>query len=86
MSQLYSSVSPKGQVTIPLAIRRMLKLKAKDRVEFRVVADQVIITPARSLLSAHFQSIPPLASPMSDEDAVRLAVEEYAEEAAREAL
>jgi hypothetical protein len=64
----------------------MLKLKAKDRVEFRVVADQVIITPARSLLSAHYRSIPSLTSPMSDEDAVRLAVEEHAEEAAREGL
>ena len=31
-----SSVSPKGQVTIPVEIRRLLGVKPKDKVVFRV--------------------------------------------------
>ncbi len=86
MSQFYGSVSPKGQVTIPLAMRRMLRLQPKDRIEFRILGDQVVITPARPVLAAHYQSVPPLATPMGDEEAIRLAIEEQAGDAAGEGL
>jgi AbrB family looped-hinge helix DNA binding protein len=84
VSQFYSSLSPKGQVTIPLAIRRLLKLQPRDRIEFRILDDQVVIAPARSALAAHYQSIPPLGTRMGDEEAIRLAIEEHASDAAGE--
>ncbi len=37
-----SSVSPKGQITIPAAIRHLLGVGPKDRVAFRVENGEVI--------------------------------------------
>lgn len=42
-----STITSKGQTTIPGEIRRYLKLKAGDRVEFIVEADgKVVLVPA----------------------------------------
>jgi antitoxin PrlF len=42
-----STITSKGQTTIPREIRRHLKLKAGDRVEFVVEADgRVVLVPA----------------------------------------
>jgi AbrB family looped-hinge helix DNA binding protein len=43
-----STLSSKGQITIPLEIRRRLGLKEGDRVEFVVEGERTIIRPARS--------------------------------------
>jgi antitoxin PrlF len=45
---LSSTISTKGQVTVPLEIRRRLGLKEGDRVEFVVDNGQTILRPARS--------------------------------------
>jgi AbrB family looped-hinge helix DNA binding protein len=42
-----STISVKGQVTVPLEIRRRLGLKPGDRVEFVVESDRTILRPAR---------------------------------------
>jgi antitoxin PrlF len=45
----YSSlISSKGQVTVPLEIRKRLGLKEGDRVEFISQGDLTVIRPARS--------------------------------------
>jgi antitoxin PrlF len=42
-----STVTSKGQTTIPGEIRRLLKLKPGDRIEFVVEADgKVVLVPA----------------------------------------
>ncbi len=41
-----STISSKGQITVPLEIRRRLGLKEGDRVEFVVEGDWTIIRPA----------------------------------------
>lgn len=42
-----STITSKGQTTIPSEIRRLLKLKAGDRIEFVVEADgKVVLVPA----------------------------------------
>lgn len=46
-----SSISSKGQVTVPLEIRNRLGLSAGDRVDFVVEGDRTIIRPARSVLN-----------------------------------
>lgn len=41
-----STISSKGQITVPLEIRRRLGLKEGDRVEFVVENDRTTIRPA----------------------------------------
>jgi antitoxin PrlF len=43
-----STISRKGQITVPLEIRNRLGLKAGDRVEFVVDKDRTTIRPARA--------------------------------------
>jgi antitoxin PrlF len=43
-----STISSKGQITVPLEIRRRLGLREGDRVEFVVAEDRTVIRPARA--------------------------------------
>ena len=79
-----SSVSPKGQVTIPLEIRKKLALKPRDRVAFILDGDEIRVIPVGSILDTIFGSIPPLGRKLSDEEAIRLAAEEHALHVAQE--
>jgi antitoxin PrlF len=42
-----SPISTKGQVTVPLEIRKRLGVGAGDRIEFVIEGDQTVIRPAR---------------------------------------
>jgi antitoxin PrlF len=44
-----STISSKGQITVPLEIRNRLGLKQGDRVEFVVENNRTTIRPARAL-------------------------------------
>jgi antitoxin PrlF len=44
----YSTMTSKGQLTVPQEIRRRLGLEAGDRVEFVVEDDRTVIRPART--------------------------------------
>ena len=46
-----SSMTRKGQVTIPADIRRLLRLSAGDKVAFRVHEGKVEIAPAESVVA-----------------------------------
>ena len=57
---LATSVTSKGQVTIPAEIRQHLGIKPKDKVRFEVAGDgSVRVTPAPSRLAAMFKSVTP---------------------------
>jgi AbrB family looped-hinge helix DNA binding protein len=43
-----STISSKGQITVPLEVRKRLGLRVGDRVEFVVDKDRTTIRPARS--------------------------------------
>ena len=60
MTDLMSSVSPKGQVTVPVEIRRLLGIKPKDKVTFRVEGTRVEIAPARARLDEGYMAVPAL--------------------------
>lgn len=79
-----SSVSPKGQVTIPIEIRRMLGVKAKDKVVFTVEEGKVELKPARSALDELYQSLSALKEPRSWEEIEASAHEDRAERLASE--
>lgn len=84
MGSMTSSVSPKGQITIPAGIRRLLGVRPKDRVAFRVEDGRVEIVAERSLLDSLCGFFPALRQPLSDEEMVQIAVEEHAAHVAEE--
>ena len=86
MTEFTSSVSPKGQITLPLEIRRRLKIKPKDKVSIRLEGEEVRITPAGSRLEASFQAVPALDPPRRWNEVTGIASEGHAREAAQEGL
>ena len=63
MSGLETTMTQKGQVTIPVAIRRKLGLKPRDRVRFEFEGDVVTLMPASSRLLAGFGAVTPRSRP-----------------------
>jgi AbrB family looped-hinge helix DNA binding protein len=45
-----STISSKGQITVPVEIRRRLGLKEGDRVEFLVEGERMIVRPAQPVV------------------------------------
>jgi AbrB family looped-hinge helix DNA binding protein len=86
MKELLSSVSPKGQVTLPVEIRRQLGIKPKDKVAFRLDHGKVELTPAPAALEESYQAIPALTPPRSWKEIEALVGEETAQAIAREGL
>lgn len=86
MRELKSSVSPKGQITLPLEVRRRWGIKAKDSVTIRVEDEVVTLAPARSTLASIYRSVPALPQQLSVEEMTEIAAEEHARRTAGEGL
>ena len=52
MAKYVTTVTQKGQVTIPGELRRVLGLKPKDKVAFELVAGEVRLRPIKSAVLA----------------------------------
>ncbi len=63
MRELETTVTQKGQVTIPAEIRARLGLKPRDRVRFEVEGDTVRIRPALSKVLRWYGSVTPRERP-----------------------
>lgn len=70
MKTLVSTVTSKGQATIPAEVRRLLKLSVGDRIAFRVEDGRVELARARPLDIEFAEAVgPTLASEwLSKED------------------
>jgi len=86
LKELVSSVSPKGQVTIPVEIRRLMGVKAKDKVAFTVSGSEVKIAAASGGLSSSFMAVPALKKQRSLREVTDIAHEEHAADTAGEGL
>lgn len=53
-----STVTQKGQVTIPADIREQLGIKPKDRVRFEVEDGVVLLKPIGSKILEYYASVP----------------------------
>lgn len=84
MARFVSSVSPKGQITIPLEIRKRFGIKPKDKVAFEVEGDTVKLAPAVFTLETAFGSVTPINRPENFKELSRQVMEEHAEELVRE--
>lgn len=86
MKEYISSVSPKGQITIPAEIRELLGIKPKDKVIFEMGEERVKIRPLAARLEASYQAIPALTPARTLEEMMEIAHEDHAQEAAQEGL
>lgn len=86
MGDFRSSVSPKGQVTIPAEIRRQLGVRPRDHVVFRMVDGVVQIEPERATLESIYGAVPPLTTPRTWREIEEIAREEHAAQAALEGI
>lgn len=75
MRLLETSITQKGQVTIPVEIRSRLGLKPRDKVVFELEDDAVRLRPAASKVRRHFGAAAPLQQP-EDFRALRTLFEE----------
>jgi len=82
MKELLGSVSPMGQVTIPIEIRRMLGVTPRDKVAFKVEGREVRLVPASASIREFYQAVPALGPPRSLEEMTTIAAEEHAREVA----
>lgn len=82
--EILSSVSQKGQVTIPQEIRRQLGVKPKDKIAFRMEKGEVKIIPVGFPLENSFQAIPALKKKVGIKEMTRIAAEEAALRVANE--
>ena len=83
--EFFSSVSPKGQITLPVEVRRELGIKPGDRVAI-CLDDGVVQVRRLKSLRDYYQSVPGLDPPLDWKEVERIAHEDAAEEAAREGL
>ena len=63
MQELETTLTQKGQVTIPLEVRRLMGLEPHDRVRFEIEGDTVRITKASSRLLKWYGSVKPQKKP-----------------------
>jgi AbrB family looped-hinge helix DNA binding protein len=68
MREYHSSVSPKGQITLPAEVRHRLGIKPKDTVTIQVEGSEVRIMPAAFTLETAAESVPALAEPLTWEE------------------
>jgi AbrB family looped-hinge helix DNA binding protein len=84
MKEYTSSVSPKGQITLPLEIRRQLGVKPKDRVVVTLDGDEVRVRRLGSPVETTFQAVPPLKKSKSWKEVEQIAHEDHVLDIARE--
>ena len=86
MPRYTSSVSPKGQVTIPIEIRDHFGIEPKDSVTFEVIEGCITLTPLRARLLESHQRFKSRLGPLDWKTVEKIAWEEAALTAAREGL
>ena len=59
MSEIITTMTERGQVTVPAQVRKMLRLKRGDKIAFRIDGDRVEIAPASFTLESVFGSVEP---------------------------
>ena len=85
MQEFETTVTEKGQVTIPQEIRRIMGLHPKDRVRFEIEGDEVKISRASSRLIQGYGAVTPRTKPEDYENLRKTFEEGVAEDVASEA-
>ena len=79
MDEMVATVTTKGQVTIPVSLRRRLHLEPSDKVAFILDGDEIKIRPVERSLLTGYRSVKPRQHP-EDFDAIRRETQEWVAE------
>ena len=71
-----SSVTQKGQVTIPAMFRKKLGIKAGSKIYFEIDADYVKLRPVKHTLESVYASVSPLNKKLTDKQMRKIALED----------
>ena len=83
----HSTITSKGQTTLPASVRRALHLNAGDRVLYEIQGDSVVIRPQPGAMAVFGALKPPAGkSGVSFEEARAKSRKGWVAEAAREGL
>ena len=84
MRKFTSTVTQRGQVTLPAEVRRALGVKHRDKVAFTIEDGEVRLAPASFSLESAYGSVKPSNKPEDFDEVSRTAKEAKAEKTARE--
>ena len=76
-TELTSTLTSKGQVTVPVEIRRLLGLKPKTKVAFLRKKDRVYLTTPNYTLSTIKGIVPKLKEKYSEKEIRDIAIESH---------
>jgi AbrB family looped-hinge helix DNA binding protein len=79
-----TTVTSKGQVTIPTELRRALNIKPRDRVSFELVDGEIRLRPSKSVVETTYGAVTPTSRPEDFHKLRRDFEEGMAEEARRD--
>lgn len=71
-----SNVTSKGQVTLPVKVRKHMGIEAGDTVIFEFVGDQLVIRKARNIEN-FFNTLPPLDLPFKEKLEEKIAADTW---------
>jgi antitoxin PrlF len=76
MKEFRTTVTQRGQVTIPAEVRRLLGAKTRDKVVFRIEGKTVTLAPAPFDLESAYGSVKPINQPEDFKELSRIARED----------
>lgn len=81
---LVRAVTQKGQVTIPVEIRRLLGIKPNDRLVFHVEDERIYLMPEKETLESAYGAVAPLQRPEDFQVLRKQAIEDHVEQTIEE--
>ena len=84
MKEILTTLTKKGQVTIPIEIRNYLGLKSKDKIAFKINNGNVQVSPAKYTLESVYGIIKTLNKPEDYKELKKIALDEHAQKVIEE--
>jgi antitoxin PrlF len=84
MREYVTTITQRGQVTIPAEVRRLLGANPRDKIAFRIEGDTVRLVPVEFTLEQVFGSVTPLQRPEDFDELSRRAKDEKAKQTLQE--
>lgn len=78
------TLTSKGQITLPAEARKALGLNPQDKVVFRLVDGKLELSPLPMTFEQLRGSVPALATPLDDDELMRITREDRLDEMIRE--